>query len=158
MNTASYSLDELDIAKLTPEQIQQCIDAILSSGELWFTTARSWWKWWQNVNKVETKVQLAFNIWNSKFLSQDMKQKLYDIKKNLINEEWYLKVASQETRSQLDNKQRAIKRFSQIVLEALIPQEERIATKPTKSSNLKRLDTKKRDSTIKKNRNRKNNE
>ncbi len=158
MNTASYSLDELDIAKLTPEQIQQCIDAILSSGELGFTTARSWWKWWQNVNKVETKVQLAFNIWNSKFLSQDMKQKLYDIKKNLINEEWYLKVASQETRSQLDNKQRAIKRFSQIVLEALIPQEERIATKPTKSSNLKRLDTKKRDSTIKKNRNRKNNE
>lgn len=69
-----------------------------------------------------------------------------------------MKVASQETRSQLDNKQRAIKRFSQIVLEALIPQEERIATKPTKSSNLKRLDTKKRDSTIKKNRNRKNNE
>lgn len=158
MNSAWYSLDELDIAKLKPDQIQQCIDAILSSWELWFSTSRSGWKWWQNVNKVETKVQLAFNIWNSKFLSQDMKQKLYEIKRNLINEEWNLKIASQETRSQLENKQRSIRKFSQIIFEALLPQEERVATKPTKSSQLKRLDGKKKASLIKKNRNRKNNE
>lgn len=158
MNTPSYNIHELDINKLTAAQIQYCIDEILSSWELVFSTSRSGWKWWQNVNKVETKVQLAFNIWQSKYLSNDMKQKLYEIKRNIINAEWDLKIASQETRSQLDNKQRSISRFSQIVLEALLPQEERIATKPTKSSQLRRLESKKKDSKIKKDRNRRHNE
>ena len=158
MNSPVYNIHDLDIKKLTPEQIQFCIDAILSSWELAFSTARSGWKWWQNVNKVETKVQLAFNIWWSKHLSHDMKIKLYDINKNLINEEWYLKIASQETRSQLDNKQRAINKFSEVIQDALLPKEERVATKPTKASQEKRLDSKKKESRIKKDRNRKYNE
>lgn len=158
MNSPSFNIHELDIKKLTPQQIQYCIDAILSSWELAFSTARSGGKWGQNVNKVETKVQLAFNVWGSRYLSQEMKLKLYDIKKNLINEEWYLKIASQESRSQLDNKQRAISKFSEAILDALLPQEERVATKPTKASQIKRLDSKQKDSRKKKDRNRKYNE
>lgn len=98
----------------------------------------------QNVNKVNTKVELRFNIFSSTALSPNEKI-IIEIKLgNRINESGDLIITDQSTRSQLKNKQAVKERFIDLIEQALKPRKKRIATKPTKSSKLKRIENKKR--------------
>ena len=113
------------------------------STEFVFHTSRSSGAGGQNVNKVNTKVELRFSIAHSVLLTEDEKYILFTKLKNRINKEGELIITCQEGRSQLDNKEKAVKQFYQLTAKALAPVKKRKATRPTATSKKKRLDNKK---------------
>lgn len=120
--------------------------------ELYFKTTRSGGKGGQNVNKVETKVELYFNINESFVLSTAQKEKLLKKLDTRLSEEGVLKIVEDNSRSQLTNKENALKRLFAILNKMLQYEKPRKATKPTKASRIKRSEGKKRRSDIKQSR------
>lgn len=112
--------------------------------ELNYKTSRSGGKGGQNVNKVETKVEITYNLYNSRVFSEEQKQKLSVKLKNKLNEEGELRIVSENFRTQLENKNGAVKKLISLLNQALKIEKKRKATKPTKAGKESRLDTKKR--------------
>jgi len=122
--------------------------------EVKFSTSRSSGPGGQNVNKVNTKVTLYFDVMNSALLTLPQKLTIREKLKSKINTEGYLLISCEQTRSQLKNKELAIDSLNSLIYHALKPTKKRIATKPTKGSMLKRLQNKKHLSDKKTNRKR----
>jgi ribosome-associated protein len=112
--------------------------------EFVFSSSRSSGPGGQNVNKVNTKIELRFNIPASVLLSDVEKEILNEKLKNRINSEGDLIIVSQDERSQLKNKKNAISKFYQLLQHALTPQKMRKPTKPSMASRHRRLESKRR--------------
>jgi ribosome-associated protein len=117
--------------------------------EFTFATARSSGPGGQNVNKVNTKVELRFNISLSRILLPEEKVILLQKLRNKINTEGELILTSQSERTQLANKSAVTEKFFKIISAALTIQKKRRATGPTPGSKLKRLNEKKIRSMLK---------
>lgn len=113
------------------------------SKEFKFTASRSGGPGGQNVNKVSSKIELRFNINESTILTAEEKDIIIAKLATRINNEGELVIVSQSERSQLANKEKAIEKFYNLVSKALKPVKKRKLTKPTKASQVKRLDSKK---------------
>ena len=112
------------------------------SSELRFTASRSSGPGGQNVNKVNTRVELRFSIDSSSLLTEEEKALLTEKLANKINSEGELILVSQTERSQLKNRERVTEKFYEILLRALTPRKKRLPTKPSKASKEERLEAK----------------
>lgn len=111
--------------------------------EFEFKSSRSGGKGGQNVNKVETKIELNFDVPNSLVLNDDEKNKILMKLENKIDKNGILQIVAQTERSQLMNKIKARKRFYELIESALKKEKLRKKTKPSDSSKEKRIETKK---------------
>lgn len=118
--------------------------------EFIFTGTRSSGPGGQNVNKVNTRIELRFNIDASEKLSVREKRLITEKLYNRINSAGELIIISQSERSQLGNKKKAAEKFYSLLLKALTIKPARIPTSPTAKSRANRLDSKKKRSSVKK--------
>ena len=125
---------------------------VIPSRELKWRFSRSSGPGGQKVNKTNTRVEIIFNIKESKVLNDYQKKVLTKkLKTKLVNN--CICLAVQEERNQLLNRQIAIKRISSEIRNSLKNSSKiRKATKPSKASQIRRLDSKKKRGELKKNR------
>lgn len=98
----------------------------------------------QNVNKVASAVQLRFSLAHSSALRADVKARLRALAGHRVTHEGELLIVARESRSQEQNRRLAEERLVDLVRRALVPPKKRLATRPTRASRERRLETKAR--------------
>jgi len=102
----------------------------------------------QNVNKVSSAIHLRFNI-KASSLPEFYKERLLALKDKRITRDGVLVIKAQQFRTQEKNRAAALERLVELIKSVAIVQKVRRATKPTKGSKLKRLDSKNKRSQTK---------
>ncbi|HLN56737.1 MAG TPA: alternative ribosome rescue aminoacyl-tRNA hydrolase ArfB [Bacteroidales bacterium] len=125
------------------------IIARINTSEFRFSTSRSSGPGGQNVNKVNTRVELRFNIPSSSSFSDEEKAIITDKLKNRINNEGDLLIVSQSERTQLRNKEKTQEKLYHLLAKALTVKPVRKPTRPTLASKARRVDEKKKRGLIK---------
>ncbi|RVU32759.1 alternative ribosome rescue aminoacyl-tRNA hydrolase ArfB [Neptunomonas marina] len=113
----------------------------IGEDEVSFSAIRSQGAGGQNVNKVATAIQLRFDI-KASSLSESVKQKLLALSDRRISREGVVVIKAQQFRTQEKNRLEAVERLCALIAAALVEQKRRVATRPTKGSQRRRMDSK----------------
>jgi len=130
--------------------MQRPINANLLASELIFTTSRSSGPGGQNVNKVNSKVTLNFDVIGSAILTPEEKETISKKLSSRMTQDGVLVLSAQDKRSQLQNKEEVILKFEKLLVKAFEKKKARRATKPSKGSVQNRIKTKKQHAEKKK--------
>ena len=103
----------------------------------------------QNVNKLNTAVQLRFDVRHSPSLPHEVRARLERLAGRRLTRDGVLVLIAQRHRTQERNRQDALDRLTEMIQHAAVAPTPRRATKPTKASRKRRLESKKRRGTIK---------
>lgn len=117
--------------------------------ELSFQVARSGGPGGQNVNKTNSAVIVRFHVESSSVFSENQKARLLSKLSSKLTQSGELLIRSEEFRDQDRNKSACIEKLYQMLTAALFVPKKRIKTKPTKSSQRKRVEGKKKEGEIK---------
>jgi len=118
--------------------------------ELNFSVSRSSGPGGQNVNKVNSKVTLKFDVAKSQVLTGEEKEMIFRKLVPKLTTGGVLVLTAQENRSQLENKEAVILKFEKLLTKAFEKRKARKATKPSKGAIQKRITNKKQHSEKKK--------
>lgn len=125
-------------------------DLNIPLAELSFRASRSGGPGGQHVNTSSTRVELVWSVQDSPSLSETQRERLREKLANRITAAGELLLAEGGSRSQHQNREVVTERFRRLVADALVVRKRRRKTKPTRASNEKRLQRKKRRSEVKK--------
>jgi ribosome-associated protein len=120
--------------------------------EVDFAAIRAQGKGGQNVNKVASAVQLRFDVANSKALPEGCRERLLVMRDQRVAADGVIVIKAQQFRSQEQDKADALERLADMIRRALFVPKPRKKTKPTRSSQARRLDTKSKHAQLKRGR------
>ncbi len=103
----------------------------------------------QNVNKVATAVQLRFDVANSRSLPEEVRIRLISLAGNRITEDGILIINSRRYRTQGRNREDATDRLVELIRNAALRPKFRRRTRPTMTSKIRRLESKRRSAASK---------
>ncbi|MEE8589670.1 MAG: alternative ribosome rescue aminoacyl-tRNA hydrolase ArfB [Sulfurimonadaceae bacterium] len=121
----------------------------LDESEVEFTAIRAQGSGGQKVNKVSAAIHLRFDIAASS-LPEFYKERLLELKDKRITKDGIIVIKAQQHRSQEQNRDEAIERLVELIKSVNVVQKKRVATKPTKGSQKRRLNSKKQQGQKKK--------
>lgn len=130
---------------MTAEELRERIPL----NELVFSASRSGGPGGQNVNKVNTRVELRFDVRNTAYLNDTEKEKIFLRLRKRINSDGVLIITSQSERTQFMNKKKSEEKFFSLIAAALTDKPGRKLTQPTSASKKERLEKKKIRSNVK---------
>jgi ribosome-associated protein len=136
----------------TDEMLEITKDIFINEDELVFKTSRSGGPGGQNVNKVNTRVTLFFDVSGCEVLSDTQKWRILTRLSTRANKDGVIRVVSQKYRTQKANRRAAVERFRQLLKDALKTKPVRKKTKVPERARLRRLEEKKRRSMLKRQR------
>lgn len=125
------------------EKLNLRLNAAKLNRELEFTASRSEGPGGQNVNKVNSKITMRWDVSNSEILSDDEKYKIKDKLSSFITKDGILILSAQDKRSQLQNKDAVQQKLDWLLLKAFEVKKERKPTKPSKAAKAERIKKKK---------------
>src|SRR5512137_882150 len=120
--------------------------------ELHYQFVRSSGPGGQHVNRSATQVELTFDLANSPSLGDEQKARARENLKSYVDKDGILHLASQTFRSQLQNREDVTARFVELMRRALRIPKKRRPTRPTAASKERRLESKRRRSSVKRER------
>jgi ribosome-associated protein len=106
----------------------------------------------QNVNKVATAAQLRFDLMGSPSLPDGLKQRAAKLAGSRLTTGGEIVITASSFRTQAQNREDAIKRLTGLLQQAATPPKRRVPTRPTLASKKRRLETKTKRSSVKRNR------
>lgn len=124
----------------------------IGADELTFKASRSGGPGGQNVNKVNTRITLLFDLAGSPSLTESQKRRIAQRLSTRIDKQGVLRVVSQKHRTQEANRRAAVERFVQLLAGAVKPIPVRKKTKVPRSADERRLKQKKQRGQLKKSR------
>lgn len=129
-------------------------EIVLPPAAVRFRTSRSSGPGGQNVNKLDTRVEVIVDLDAMPALTESERGVIRQRLRSRLDRDGHLCVVSQRSRSQWQNRQTALERAAELIHDALTPRTPRVPTRPTSTSRHKRVESKRRRSGIKSNRRR----
>jgi ribosome-associated protein len=121
----------------------------LDESEIEFTSIRAQGSGGQKVNKTSAAIHLRFDI-EASSLPPFYKERLLSLKDKRITKEGVVVIKAQQHRNREQNREEALERLAELIKSVNVVQKKRVATKPTKGSQKRRLQSKKKHSQTKK--------